>query len=160
MSRPLALPLRRTLIRLSIAAVCGGVPTSSLAAQQAGTAGGDSAAIRRVIAEQYVNAVFVVRDEAGVRRGFHPRFHLFVLDADTVIVAPLDMWLGRLKLDGVPRSDAMRHDVALLDIAGDAAVVRTELFENGRHIYTDYFSLYRFRDGGWRIVSKIFQDRD
>lgn len=120
----------------------------------------DEAAIRRVIADYYVNAVFVTRDAAAVRTGFHPRFSLFVLDGDSVIVAPLDLWLDRLALDGVRSNKAYHHEVAFVDVAGDAAVVRTELFEDGQHIYTDYFNLYRFPSEGWRIVTKIFHDRD
>lgn len=120
----------------------------------------DERDIRRLIADHYVTAVFVTRDEAAVRLAFHPRFHLFVLDHDTLIVASLDTWLGRLKLDGIHSSKTMRHDVAFIDVAGNAAVARTELFEDGQHIYTDYFSLYRFPFGSWRIVTKTFQDRD
>lgn len=120
---------------------------------------GDVAAIRSLIADHYVNAVFVTRDERSVRQAFHPRFHLLVFDNDSVIVAPLDFWLDRLKLDGKPSARTYRHDVVFIDVAGDAAVARTELFEDGRHIYTDYFGLYRF-SSGWRIVTKTFQDRD
>jgi len=119
----------------------------------------DQAAIRALIADHYVTGVFVTRDEGAVRNAFHPRFHLFVLDSDTIIVAPLDMWLGRLGLDGVRSTKAMRHEVAFIDVAGNAAVARTELYEDGQHIYTDYFSLYRF-PSGWSIVTKIFEDRD
>lgn len=152
--------MRLLTIALGLAATAAAPHAAAQAPVSAAAPANDVAAIRRLIADHYVTAVFVTRDEAAVRGGFHPRFHLFVLDADSVIVAPLDMWLGRLKLDGVGSGKTMRHDVALIDVAGDAAVVRTELFEDGRHIYTDYFSLYRFPSEGWRIVTKIFQDRD
>ena len=131
--------------------------TQRLVAQDQGQ---DQAAIRELIAEHYVKAVFVSREEAAVRRAFHPSFHLFVLDDGEIIIAPLQMWLDRLKLDGVPSSSAVRHDVGFVDVSGDAAAVRTELYVNGQHVYTDYFSLYRFPTAGWQIVTKIFQSHD
>jgi hypothetical protein len=120
------------------------------------SAAGDEAAIRGLVAEHYVTAVFRTRDEGSVRRGFHPEFQLYVLDDGQLIVAPLEMWLDRLGLDGVTSGSDVRHEVVFVDVEGDAAVLRTELFVDGEHEYTDYFSLYRF-SSGWRIVTKIFQ---
>ena len=40
-------------------------------------------------------------------------------------------------------------------VGSAAAVVRLELYRDGKHTFTDYLSLYRFADG-WKIVSKIF----
>ena len=43
-----------------------------------------------------------------------------------------------------------------MDVTGNAATVRLELYRDGKHAFTDYLSLYRFPDG-WKIVSKTFQ---
>ena len=45
-----------------------------------------------------------------------------------------------------------------MDVTGKAAVARVELFRDGKHVFTDYLSLYQFADG-WKIVAKIFQCR-
>jgi hypothetical protein len=37
--------------------------------------------------------------------------------------------------------------------------VRLELRRDGKHVFTDHLSLYRFADG-WKIVSKTFQAHD
>jgi hypothetical protein len=132
----------------------GGVPRAATATTA------DEAAILQVISEHYVAAVFQNRDAASVRRGFHPDFHLFVLDDGEIIVAPLELWLERLGLDGQPSTSRIGHEVVFVDVTGDAAVLRTELFVDGEHVYTDYFSLYRFPSDGWRIVTKIFQSHD
>ncbi len=42
-----------------------------------------------------------------------------------------------------------------VDITDNAALAKIELRTGGKHIYTDYLSLYRFQSG-WRIVSKIY----
>jgi hypothetical protein len=43
----------------------------------------------------------------------------------------------------------------LVDITGNAAVVKVELYREDKMIFTDYLSLYKFEQG-WRIVSKIY----
>jgi hypothetical protein len=45
-----------------------------------------------------------------------------------------------------------------VDITNNEAVARVEVHRDGKHIFTDYLSLYKFADG-WKIVGKIFQSR-
>ncbi len=42
-----------------------------------------------------------------------------------------------------------------MDVTGSAAAVELELAQNGKRIFTDYLSLYKFPDG-WKIVGKIY----
>lgn len=120
----------------------------------------DSAAIRTLIAERYVDGVFSSREEASVRAAFHPQFQLFALDDGELLMVSLDTWMDHLELDGVPDTTEVRHEVVFVDVTGDAAVARTELFVGGEHVYTDYFALYRMPDSEWQIVSKIFQSHN
>lgn len=112
-------------------------------------------AVRRVLVDAYVSGVHVARDVEAVREGFHPDFVMLVNDGGRLVTVSLQAWLERMQLDGVPTSDTIRHSVREIDVTGDAATATLEVYENGTHIYTDYFSLYRFPEG-WRIVSKIF----
>jgi hypothetical protein len=43
-----------------------------------------------------------------------------------------------------------------VEISGNAAVVKLELTRGGKHVFTDFLSLYRF-PAGWMIVGKTFQ---
>lgn len=45
----------------------------------------------------------------------------------------------------------------MIDITGNAAIAKVELYQEGNKIFTDYLSLYKFKEG-WRIVSKICED--
>jgi hypothetical protein len=119
----------------------------------------DEIAVRRVIEEAYVSGVFVARDSAAVRRGFHPEFSLAVLQNDRLLVVGLDAWLARLKLDGRRTTDRVEHIIDRIDLAGNTAHVTMRMFINGRHTYTDFMGLYRFPEG-WRIVNKVFQGHD
>jgi hypothetical protein len=42
-----------------------------------------------------------------------------------------------------------------IDITGNAAVAKIELYRSDKLIFTDYLSLYKFEEG-WRVVSKIY----
>jgi hypothetical protein len=50
------------------------------------------------------------------------------------------------------------REFPLVDITNNEAVARVEVHRDGKHIFTDYLSLYSFADG-WKIVGKIFQSR-
>jgi hypothetical protein len=47
------------------------------------------------------------------------------------------------------------YEIPMVDVTGNAAVAKIELYKDGTHIFTDYMSLYKFEDG-WKIVGKIF----
>lgn len=115
------------------------------------------AAVRQVLVDAYVSGVHVDRDPEAVRRGFHPDFVMLVYDEGEVVDVSLQAWLDHMGLDGVPTSDTIGHSFRSVDVTGNAAMASMEIYENGTHIYTDYFSLYRFPDG-WRIVGKTFFD--
>ena len=119
----------------------------------------ETAAVKEVLVNAYVRGVFIERDEKLVKDGFHPKFTMQVLNDEEIIKASLDMWLDRLRLNGQKNPNKIEHEFKFIDIVDRAAVSKMEIFENSRHIYTDYFSLYKFKDG-WKIVSKIFAEHD
>ncbi len=43
----------------------------------------------------------------------------------------------------------------IIDVSGDAAMAKVELYRNGKHLFTDYLLLYKF-ESGWQIVSKNY----
>ncbi len=129
------------------------------ASERGVTSDSEDAAIRTVLVEAYVEGIHVNRDLAAVQSGFHPDFVMTVYDEGEVIVAPLQMWLDLLQLDGQRTSDTIDYAFSSVDVTGNAATAKMEIYEDGIHIYTDYFSLYKFPDG-WRIVNKIFYSHE
>ena len=115
----------------------------------------DEAAVRQVLVDVYVEGLHVNRDLAAVQSGFHPDFVMHVYDDGHLIQAPLAMWLERLQLDGTKNPKPIDYQFDLVDVTGNSAVAKLQIFEDSKHIYTDYFGLYKF-DDGWKIVNKIF----
>lgn len=121
----------------------------------------DRDAVEAVVREAYVQGVHARPDAAAMRRGFHPDFRMLVLREGTMQAVTLEEWAARVEKAAAERKpDApapeVRAEFASVDVTGDAAVVRLELHRNGRHVFTDYLSLYRFPEG-WRLVGKTFQ---
>lgn len=132
-----------------------GVMCLSAAALSAESA--DTAAIVEVVDRAYVQGIHLDADAEKVRSGMHESFVMFVKSDDGLNQLTRDAWIARLKPRAAsdPRPDVTAK-IAVLDQAGDAAVVKVDLFRGGKQIFTDYISLYRFKDG-WKLVGKIFQ---
>ena len=112
-----------------------------------------------MLVETYVEGIYVNRNREAVTQGFHPDFILHVYDDGQLIQAPLELWLGRLQLDGTRNPKSIDYSFDLIDITGNSAVVKMQIYEESHHLYTDYFGLYKFGDG-WKIVNKIFYSHD
>ena len=113
-------------------------------------------AIRRVIQESYVQGI---HNKAGielVEKGFHPGFEMLGIQNGLLTRYPIYSWIETLKktMGQAPASE-ITSEIPFVDVAGDAAVARVELFKEGKHLFTDYMSLYRFQEG-WKIVAKKY----
>ena len=125
------------------------------AQSRAGTDDKEKLAIKKVLIESYVEGISVNRDSLAVKKGFHPDFLMHVYHKGRLIKADLGTWLARLKLDGKKNPKSIQHKFEIIDLTGNSSFVKMEIYENSKHIYTDYFGLYNFKDG-WKIVNKIF----
>ncbi|UCE18223.1 MAG: nuclear transport factor 2 family protein [Gemmatimonadota bacterium] len=116
-------------------------------------------AIKEVIEASYIQGIHGSQDEGTVRRGFHHDFIMFVKQDNTIERVTLDTWFARiekLKAENPELwSGETTHTFQSVDITGNAAVVKLDVYKRGLHFSTDYMLLYKFEDG-WKIVSKIF----
>lgn len=140
---------------------CVGVTAAAvlaLSAMGAAAAEDDRAAVEAVVKAAYVDGVHAKGDPALMRQGFHPDFRMSVLRDGVMTQVSLEEWIARLEKGERERKGPrpeIRHEFPHTEVTGNAAVVKVELYRDGKHTFTDYLSLYRFADG-WRIVSKIF----
>ena len=120
----------------------------------------ESADVQAVVQSAYVEGVHAKGDAALMRQGFHPDFRMLVLRDGKMSAVTLEEWIGRLEARNKENSNApkpvIKAEFPIVDITGNAAVVRVELSRDGKHTFTDYLLLYKLPDG-WKIVSKIFQ---
>jgi hypothetical protein len=137
-------------IALILAAVLGAASASA----------DDASDVTAVIQSAYVDGVHVKLDPAAMRKGFHPDFRMLVLKDGKMTAVTLEEWITRME-DGAKKNPAaprpaIKAEFPMVNVTGNAAVARVEVYRDGKHTFTDYLSLYKFADG-WMIVGKIFQ---
>ncbi|HMM10980.1 MAG TPA: nuclear transport factor 2 family protein [Bacteroidales bacterium] len=138
--------------RLLLAVIC----IAAFVAAKAQTA--DEALIREVIMRSYVEGIHNRNQTENIEKGFHPGFEMLSLNNNLLDKYPIYSWLEQIRKSmqsGQKPGAVTTAEIPLVDVAGNAAIARVELFRDGKHIFTDYMALYRF-DEGWKIVSKTY----
>jgi ketosteroid isomerase-like protein len=119
----------------------------------------EDAAIVAVVDRAYVHGVHIDNDPELMRSGMHDSFVMFVQSDKGLTQLTRDAWIERLAASKAKDTHAtkpeIKADITVLDRSGKAAVAKVALFRNGKQIFTDYISLYRF-DDGWKLVAKTF----
>jgi hypothetical protein len=118
-------------------------------------------AIRKVIQTAYVDGLQNKGAVSDIEKGFHPGFELLGNKNNELTKFPIYSWIQyhRKKLTENPNPPAGDEIVTcrfpLIDITGNAAMVKIELYKAGKILFTDYLSLYKFEEG-WQMVNKIY----
>ena len=115
--------------------------------------------VLKTVEKAYVQGIQNGKDIENIKKGFHPGFNLLGVDKDNMLTKlPIYTWYGyvqkRVESGKKPEVETTAK-YPMVDITGNAAVVKVELFREGKMIFTDYLSLYKFEEG-WRIVGKIY----
>ena len=140
---------RRTLVFLSILAVAillaaapGNVPPEMDAEEEA---------IRAVV-QRYFDGI-IEYDEDALRKAFHPKAQVIGTKDGELDWHAFQDWVLYTRGDA-PDPTGRNNSILSIDVAGAAAVVKTELDWPNIH-YIDYLSLLKI-DGEWKIVNKIW----
>lgn len=119
----------------------------------------DTSEIKRVVQTAYVDGIQNAGDIEAVEQGFHPGFEMLIRQDNLLNKLAIYNWLPAIKRRKSDPETASRPEVTCrflnVDVTGDAAVVKLELYREGKLLFTDYLCLYRF-DEGWKIVSKLY----
>ena len=116
----------------------------------------DEEAIKQVLTESYVNAVFVEFDEAAIRAGFHEdfQFHVPMItpSGSSMRKIELEQWLTMLQNMSFTNIESTILEVHVTE---GAATTVSEIFQEGEKLYTDYM-IWQKINGQWRIMGKTF----
>lgn len=143
--------LKRMLGVTALAALLA-APAAALAQSNS-----DEEAIKALIQSAYVDGLQNLGDLEKTRAGFHPDFVLLGLRDGALTQTPIAEWIASAedrKAQG-QKPPLITCRFLSVDVTGSAAVAKFELHREGKHIFTDYMTLYGFPDG-WKIVGKIF----
>ncbi|MCU0235591.1 MAG: nuclear transport factor 2 family protein [Acidobacteria bacterium] len=119
----------------------------------------EEAAIQAVILSAYRDGLCNVGDVGLVKNGFHPEFRLLGMKDNALTILPIADWMkmteAKKAAGKFPPQVPVSMEFPLIDITGNAAMVKVRFLVGDKHVYTDYLSLFRFAEG-WMIVNKIY----
>ena len=153
---------RRTTSVLAGAACIVALVAATALASSADTEASAREAIVRVVEESYIHGAFNEQDTEAMRAGFHEIFKIHGVRDGALSTYPIADWIGNIekrKAESDYRPETWEHRFPLIDVTGNAAVVKVELLrvDGGEktHVFTDYLSLLEL-DGGWKITDKVY----
>jgi len=116
-------------------------------------------AIKSVIQSAYVDGIQNRGNIQDIENGFHPGFNLLGVDKNNHLTKfPIYTWkdfVKKSKESGKKKDHKTTAQYPMIEVVGNAAVAKVELYREDKKIFTDFLSLYKFEEG-WRIVSKIY----
>lgn len=118
----------------------------------------DEIEVKQVVTSAYIEGIHNRGSVDEIRKGFHPTFNMLRLVDNQIKPLPIEEWITNLEKQ---RKESTAPPVKTegkfinVDVTGNNAVVKLELFRENKKIFTDYLVLYKFAEG-WRIVSKTF----
>jgi len=120
----------------------------------------DEEAVKQIVTSAYVEGIQNNGSIEDIRKGFHPSFNMLRLVENEIKPYSIEDWIATIekrRVEAKPDSKVVRTEAKFLnvDITGNAAVVKLELYREGKRTFTDYIVLYKFTEG-WRIVSKTY----
>jgi hypothetical protein len=118
----------------------------------------EETAVKDVVNTAYVQGIHNRGPVEDIRKGFHPTFNMLRLVDNQIKPLPIEEWITNLeKAKKESTAPAVKTEGKFInvDVTGNNAVVKLELYRENKKIFTDYLVLYKFTEG-WRIVSKTF----
>jgi hypothetical protein len=129
--------------------------SSSLSAAQ----NSDSEAIRKIVNEAYIEGIQNRGDIDVIRQGFSTDFEMIMFSENKIEKRSIEEWVSiveeQKRTNPGPPEHPASAEILDVDITGNLAVVKLELYRQGKKQFTDFLTLHKF-DEGWKIVSKTF----
>lgn len=111
--------------------------------------------IKKTVVEAYVEGIFLQGNAKLLKKGWHPDCDIVIFENGGITKLPAKYWIDRLEKNPKPLDPMVTYKFIDVKVTGYAAIAIIEIFSNGKQIYTDYMSLYKFKEG-WKIATKIY----
>ncbi|MCF8309140.1 MAG: nuclear transport factor 2 family protein [Bacteroidales bacterium] len=121
-------------------------------------------AVKSTVETAYVEGIHNMGSIEAINNGFHPGFEMLIKEKNyNLSKFPIYTWKKRATQRKENNPDGPQEQTTakypMIEVTGDAAIVKVELYKKDKKLFTDYISLYKFKKG-WKIVSKIYYKHD
>lgn len=115
-------------------------------------------AVRQTILSAYLDGFQNLGGREKIEKGFHPSFVMILNRGGELSELPLARMIEIVEQRRANPEYVHREVTATIldiDITGNAAMVKLELYREGQKLFTDYLGLYKFNDQ-WQIFNKLY----
>ncbi len=150
--------------KVSLAAVVL-LAATSLASIHVRHTNAEEEAVKALVYKAYINGAFNALDATAMEAGFHQDFAIFSPKGQELSRYEIEDWVAGVKkrrannYDPQDPKNVWEHKFPMVEVSDNAAVVKVELYNRGKHVYTDYLSLLNF-EGEWKIVAKVYNKHE
>ena len=122
-------------------------------------------AVKELVYKAYINGAFNELDATSMEAGFHKDFAIFSPKGQEISRYEIEDWVAGVKkrrandYDPKDPKNVWEHKFPLVEVSDNAAIVKVELYNRGKHVYTDFLSLLNF-EGEWKIVAKVYDKHE
>lgn len=113
------------------------------------------AAVKKIIIESYIEALFHKGDPELIKKGWHPECDILINENGMLKRHTPSKWIERFTNNPKPFDPNAKYSFTDVKVTHYAAMAIVEIYSSGKHIYTDYLNLYKL-NSEWKIVAKIF----
>lgn len=117
-------------------------------------------AIKNEVTKTYIEPLYLGGSVETLEARLHEGFEMFVFHHGEFSKRSKKQWIERLKeVRSRPKKNSTKQErtfkFALIDVTGQTAAVKLEIFYDGKLKFTDYLTLYKLEEG-WKVLSKFF----
>lgn len=117
-------------------------------------------AVQQVVQSAYVDSIHNRTGIEKISEGFHPDFETLDKRNDMLTKFPIYSWIetgeqAMFSDETTTKKTTITAKFPLIDIAGDAAMAKVDLYRNEQHLFTNFLLLYKL-EKGWKILSKTY----
>ena len=118
-------------------------------------------AVKAEIMQTYILPLYDGGSVADLKAGLHEDFNMYVLYNGEFSKRSKKQWMDKLvEVRSRPKKAGPKvkntWKFLMIDITGQTAVAKVEIYRGGKLNFTDYLTLYKFEDQGWKLLSKFF----
>jgi hypothetical protein len=116
------------------------------------------AEIIKAVENAYINGVFIKGDAAAMKKGWHADSTMYINADGQLRKWAIKNWIKSIEQKGAA-DPTIKYEFPFVKYTENTAVVKVHIHQKGKHKYSDYLTLYKFKDG-WKIIAKTYNDHD
>jgi NADPH-dependent 2,4-dienoyl-CoA reductase/sulfur reductase-like enzyme len=117
--------------------------------------------VKKEITDTYLKPLYAGGSLDNLKAGLPEEFDMYVLYKGELSKSSKKIWMDKMtevrsrpKKPGPKAKNTWKF--IIVDVTGQTAMAKIEVYRDGDINFTDYLTLYKFEEEGWKLLSKFF----